>query len=295
MNKNICFIINPVSGTGKWKGVEENIKKYLDSSFSATILYTQYAGHATELAKEAAEKCSYIIAVGGDGLINEVAAGMYTTDAVLGIIPAGSGNSAANHFGIPHGHKEAIEYINTLPYIIADTALVNGRLFLAVAGTGFDAEVAAMFAGSTRRGFLTYIYLSAKKYFTYKPSEYAINVDGKDYRKKAFLISVANTSQYGNNAYISPEASTRDGLLDVCILKPFNPFSSLIIVWGLFRRTLHKSSYLEIIRGKNIEIRKAIANEKLCMHYDGEPGGEMEEIKISIQPKTLKIIRPKTL
>jgi diacylglycerol kinase (ATP) len=149
-----------------------------------------------------------------------------------------------------------------------------------------------MFAESKTRGFFSYIYLSAKKYFSYKPSEYEILVDGKMYRKKAFVISVANGSQYGNNAFIAPEASTKDGMLDVSIIKPFSIFIAPVLLWRLFRRTLHHSPYVEIIRGKNILIRKANKNEKLCLHYDGEPGGKVNEIKISVQPRSLRIITP---
>ncbi|HTA27712.1 MAG TPA: diacylglycerol kinase family protein, partial [Bacteroidia bacterium] len=222
MNNNICFIINPVSGTGKWKGIEENIKKYLSPSFNPIIHYTKYHGHATILAEDATETCPVIIAVGGDGIVNEVAAGMMSSSAIIGIIPAGSGNAVANHFTIPHGQKEAIECINKMHISTIDTALVNDIPFLAVAGTGFDAEVAAMFAESKTRGFFSYIYLSARKYFSYKPADYEIKVDGTVYQKKSFVISVANSSQYGNNAYIAPEASTKDGILDVSIIKPFS-------------------------------------------------------------------------
>jgi len=292
MNKNICFIINPVSGTGKWKGIAENITKYLDPSFTPVIHFTKYHGHATIIAEDATENCSLIIAVGGDGIVNEVAAGMMSTSACIGIIPAGSGNAVANHFTIPLGQKEAIECINQLHFSTVDTALVNGTPFLAVAGTGFDAEVATMFAESKMRGFFSYIYLSAKKYFTYKPALYEIRIDGTIYQRTAFVITVANGSQYGNNAYIAPEASTKDGLLDVCIIKPFSFLIGVSLLWRLFRRTLNHSPNVEIIRGKNIEIRKAKANEKLCLHYDGEPGGEMDAIKFAVQPRSLRIITP---
>lgn len=292
MNNNVCFIINPVSGTGKWKGVEDNIKKYLHPSLIPIIHYTKYHGHATIIAEDATENCSVIIAVGGDGIVNEAAAGILSTSAGLGIIPAGSGNAVANHFTIPHEQKEAIECINKMHFSTVDTALVNGLPFIAIAGTGFDAEVADMFAKSKRRGFFSYLYLSAKKYFTYKPSEYIITVDGKEYRKKAFVISVANSSQYGNNAYIAPEASTKDGLLDVSIIKPFSVPVGVILMWRLFRKTLHHSPYVEIIRGKNIVIRKAKQGEKLCLHYDGEPGGVVDSMKIAVQPRSLRILTP---
>jgi len=292
MNNTICFIINPVSGTGKWKGIEENIKKYLDPSITPVIEFTKYHGHATIIAEDAAENCEIIVAVGGDGIVNEVAAGVMGTSAGIGIIPAGSGNAVANHFTIPHGQREAIECINKMHFSTVDTALVNDIPFLAVAGTGFDAEVAEMFSKSKRRGFFSYIYLSGKKYFSYKPSEYEINIDGTVYHRKVFLISVANGNQYGNNAYIAPDASTKDGLLDVCIMKPFTLISGLAMMVRLFRRTLNRSSFVEIIRGRNIEIRKTNRDEKLCLHYDGEPGGIMDVIKIAVQPRSLRIITP---
>lgn len=292
MNSNICFIINPVAGTGKWRGVEENIKKYLDPLLTPEIHYTKYHGHATIIAEDATEKCSIIVAVGGDGIVNEVAAGMMSTSAGIGIIPAGSGNAVANHFTIPHGQKEAIECINKMHFSAVDTAMVNDIPFLAVAGTGFDAEVAEMFSKSKRRGFFSYIYLSAKKYLSYKPSEYIISIDEKEYRKKAFLISVANGNQYGNNAYIAPDASAKDGLLDICIIKPFSLLAALPLMWRLFHRTLNRSPCVEILRGKTIVLRKTNTNEKLCMHYDGEPGGVVDVIKITVQPKSLRIITP---
>jgi diacylglycerol kinase (ATP) len=292
MNNNICFIINPVSGTGKWKGIEESIKKYLSPELNPVIHFTKYHGHATIIAEDAKDDCSAVIAVGGDGIVNEVAAGINGSSVVIGIVPAGSGNAVARHFTIPLQQKEAIECINHMHLSTVDTALVNGTPFLAVTGTGFDAEVATMFAESKTRGLFSYIYLAAKKYFRYKPSEYDITIDGIPYRKKAFVISVANSSQYGNNAYIAPQASAKDGLLDVSIVKPFNFFSGVTILWRLFRKTLHKSPYVEIIRGKNINIRKADPSKKLCMHYDGEPGGVIDEIKISVQPRSLRIITP---
>ena len=217
---------------------------------------------------------------------------MMSTSAGIGIIPAGSGNAVANHFTIPHGHKEAIECINKMHFSTVDTALVNDIPFLAIAGTGFDAEVAEMFASSTKRGFFSYVHLSTIKYMHYKPSEYEITIDGTIYRKKAFVISVANGNQYGNNAFIAPEASTKDGLLDVSIIKPFQLYSAPALLWRLFSKTLNRSPHVEIIKGKKISIRKVNKDEKLSLHYDGEPGGSVDEIKISVQPRSLRIITP---
>ncbi len=292
MSKKVCFIINPVSGTGSWKGIEQDIMAYIDPSFRIVVYYTEYAGHAIELANDAAATCDVVVAVGGDGLMNEVARGIMGTKAALGIVPAGSGNALARHLHIPLTHKGAIECINKMHIVTIDTATMNDEDFFAVCGTGYDALVANKFAESTKRGFFTYLSLSVKNYFSYKPAEYDITVDGKTVREEAFLISIANSSQYGNNATIAPGASTKDGVLDVCILKPFSLLISPILAVRLFNKTLDNSPYMKVIRGKSISIKNANGNEPLCIHYDGEAAGTASEMHVEIAPMTLKVVVP---
>jgi diacylglycerol kinase (ATP) len=292
MSKKVCFIINPVSGTGSWKGIEQDIMAYIDPSFRIVVYYTEYAGHAIELANDAAATCDVVVAVGGDGLMNEVARGIMGTKAALGIVPAGSGNALARHLHIPLTHKGAIECINKMHIVTIDTATMNDEDFFAVCGTGYDALVANKFAESTKRGFFTYLSLSMKNYFSYKPAEYDITVDGKTVRERAFLISIANSSQYGNNATIAPGASTKDGVLDVCILKPFSLLISPVLAFRLFNKTLDNSPYMKVIRGRSILIKNANGNEPLCIHYDGEAAGTASEMRVEIAPMTLKVAVP---
>jgi len=292
MSKKICFIVNPVSGTGSWKGIEESIDKYLDRSFKAVIYYTEYAGHAIELANDAAKTCDVVVAVGGDGMMNEVARGIMGTNAALAIVPTGSGNALARHLLIPVNHKGAIECINKMYTRVIDTATMNDEDFFAVCGTGFDAEVANKFANSKKRGFFTYLYLSASTYFNYKPQTYDITVDGNTIQVKAFLISIANSSQYGNNAHIAPKASTRDGLLDISIVKPFSLLVSPILAYRLFRWSLDRSPYIITEKGKSINIRNVDKETQLCIHYDGEPAGYADSINVEIAPRTLKVVVP---
>jgi diacylglycerol kinase (ATP) len=292
MNKNICFIINPKSGTGAWKGIENSIKLHLDQSFTVQVFYTKHAGHATEIAKEAAKTCSIVVAVGGDGMMNEVARGLLGTDSALAIVPTGSGNALARHLKIPITHKGSLECINKMNFRIIDTASMNDEDFFAVCGTGYDAEVANKFALSKKRGFFTYVSVAISNYFSYKPAEYDIVIDGNMTKERAFLISIANGSQYGNNAHIAPQASTRDGLLDVCIMKPFSLLVTPILAWRLFRWSLNRSPYMKIVRGKSIRIKNADGHTPLCIHYDGEPAGTADEIRVEVAPKTLKVIVP---
>lgn len=291
ISKKVCFIINPKSGTGYWKGVEKSIATHLDKSFTATILNVERPKHGRELAREAAKTHDIIVAVGGDGMMNETAMGMMNTNALLGIIPTGSGNAMARHLGIPLSHQGAIECINKMNYQTIDSATVNGQPFFAIAGIGFDAEVAAQFALSHKRGFWTYFKLSFTNFFTYKPHEYDIIVDGKTYHEKAFLISIANSSQYGNNAYIAPTASVQDGLLNACVLKPFYWITGTVLAYRLFTKTIHTSSFLSTLQGKEIEIRNA-SGKPLSVHYDGETGEAANSMKFAIQPNTLKVILP---
>jgi diacylglycerol kinase (ATP) len=292
MSKKVCFIINPVSGTGSWKGIEENIEKYLDPSFSRVVFFTEYAGHAIELANDASKTCDVVVAVGGDGMMNEVARGIIGTKAALAIVPAGSGNALARHLEIPLTHKGAIECINKMNTRVIDTATMNDEDFFAVCGTGYDAEVANKFAESSKRGFLTYVTLAMKNYFSYKPATYDIIIDGNAMQKKAFLISIANGSQYGNNAHIAPKASTRDGMLDVCILKPFPLIVAPILALRLFGWSLDNSPYMDVVRGRSIHIRNADRHTPLCVHYDGEPAGTTDEIRVEVAPRTLTVVAP---
>ncbi len=298
---NVCFIINPKSGTGDWKGIEQKITKYLSPQFSSTIVHTKRPGHATELAREAAKTNSVIVAVGGDGLVNETARGVIAAvkaqpegseqETILGIIPTGSGNALARHLGIPMSQKKAIECLNRKHTELIDTATLNDEPFFAVAGTGFDAEVAARFALSGIRGFWTYCRLAFVRFFTYKPAEYIITTDSKGINRKAFLISVANGSQYGNNAFIAPYASLQSGMLDVCILKPFPLLKGPGLVWRLFTKTLDRSPYMETVKGQNIEIRRTDGNP-MPVHYDGETMPPANNLIFEVKPKTLKVILP---
>lgn len=296
-SSKLIFIVNPVAGTGKWKGIEKAIETNLSSSFSYDIFYTNYSGEAKELAQEWSGKCSAVIAIGGDGLVNEIAAGIMNSSSVLGIIPTGSGNALARHLHIPVNKQKAIKIINEMKINTIDTALINSKSFIAIAGTGFDADVAATFAVKKRRGLFTYLYISFFSYFTYHPSYYEIKVDGKIYNEHAFLVSIANGSQYGNNACISPGASVRDGELNVCILKSFPKIIGPWLAAKLFLKNINKSSYYKVIKGKDISIKKCPSPLPtyplpLNFHFDGEVSEPKESLNITIVTASLKVICP---
>jgi diacylglycerol kinase family enzyme len=166
---------------------------------------------------------------------------------------------------------------------------VNNRFFFCTCGTGFDARVGKIFYKLGGRGFMNYLRTVIREFISYKPKKYKIHIDGKKYKQKAFLVTIANAGQYGNNAYIAPEAKIDDGLLDICILRPFPRFKSVILGLRLFNRTIDKSRYLDVFRGREIIIRR---KKKIQMHLDGEPVKMKHHVYVSIVPESLKVIVP---
>ena len=220
--KNIAFIINPISGTKTKNRVTKLIRELLDPlQFAPTVVVTEYAGHATQLAQQFAMQEYYaVVAVGGDGTVNEVASGLIGTNTALGIIPCGSGNGFARHLDISTRMNRAIEMLNNSEAIQVDYGLVNDKPFFSTCGVGFDAVVAQDFSDSDR-GLKGYVQSIFKDLFQYQPENYHLAGDGIDQTTTAFLINFANAGQWGYDAYIAPKASVQDGWLDVAIVSKF--------------------------------------------------------------------------
>ena len=281
--------MNPVSGGKKKDGVPQLIHQYLDATvFDATIVFTDGASHARQIAKEAVDdQYDLVTAVGGDGTVNEVASSLVGTNTTFGIIPCGSGNGLSRFLSIPMDIKKSIENLNTGRTEIIDSAEANGQTFFNMAGMGFDAHISEVFSHEKRRGFVTYIKSTFREINNYKPQTYHIEIDGKLYEREAFMLSFANSSQYGNNAHISPHASVQDGLIDVCIIKQFPIWRLIEMGIRMLRKTADKTGYVEIIRGKHIKITRDRSGP---MHLDGEPHIIGTTVEINVVPASLKII-----
>jgi len=288
---HILFIINPISGGKNKSKLPVLIEKLLDpEKFIPRFTFTAYAGHAAELAEEAANNnFDIIVAVGGDGTINEVASKVHQFKKVLGIIPFGSGNGLARFLQIPLSPGQAVEVINRLKTIEIDTGSFNGKGFYNMAGMGFDAYISSVFAEDKSRGLTGYLKLGLKEVLRYKAQNYNLIIDGEEYKFKAFLISIANSSQYGNNAHISPLASVTDGLLDICIVKEFPIIKLPVLAYEMLTATTHKSRFVEIIKGRDITIKRPVEG---AIHIDGEPMFMGVDIKVSIVPLSLNVIIP---
>ncbi len=284
------FIVNPFSGLGRQKRIEGHIQKVLDGErFDYRVVYTERPHHATRLCEEAIKDAyQLIVAVGGDGTVNEVARPLAGTKVAMGIIPSGSGNGLARHLKISTNPAQAIAVINKMHQRKIDTVKVNDRLFVSIAGVGFDAYIAKKYAGQKKRGFTKYAMLSIQNYFAYKPKKYHLTVDGRTLKRRALFISIANSDQFGYNTSIAPNAKIDDGLVDVCIMKKVPWFKTVILAPLLFSQNLHRSSYLEIIRAREVEIYQ----KKKRINLDGESVKLGQKLHFEVWPLSLIVVTP---
>lgn len=289
MKQRILFIVNPISGGLNKIFIPNLIDKNLDhQKFDAKIIYTSYHTHAKVLADEAvAGDTDIVVAVGGDGTINEVAGVLESSNKTMAIVPCGSGNGLARTLRIPLDNAKAIAKINQLKTTEIDVGVLNNKKFFNMAGMGFDAHISAHFANSVKRGFLGYIKSTLQEVVGYKSQSYTIVINGEQIKTDAFMISLANSSQYGNNAHISPTASTQDGYLDICIIKPFPLKIFPILGYRMFAKTTSSSKYVSIIKAQNFEI---LRETEAAVHVDGEPFLMGKHLTVSVKPLALRII-----
>jgi len=290
--EKILFLINPISGTKHKENLPGIINKQTDTArFDIEIVITRYKGEATEIVSEKLkENYRYFVAVGGDGTVNEIAKALINTPAILGILPVGSGNGLARHLQIPLKPKEAIKIINKQKFQAIDCGLINNTPFFCTCGVGFDALIGEKFAQCKGRGLTNYVKTTIFEYFNYKPETYQITIDHeRKMNVPAFLITFANGSQYGNNAYIAPNADICDGQLDMCILSPFKLYKALGIGIRLFAKNIDRSSLMHSVKASNILLERATEG---VIHFDGEPCRMGKKLEISLINKGLNVIIP---
>jgi len=268
--------------------VPELIERTLDMAvFEHTIVFSDAARHAHIIAKEAIGKYDLVVAVGGDGTVNEIASALVGSEMVMGILPYGSGNGLSRFLDIPMDTEKAIKNLNNWHVEAIDAATANGEWFFNMAGMGFDAHISEVFSHQVKRGFSTYIKSAFREIANYKADTYKIDIDGTLYKREAFMLSFANSSQYGNNAHVSPRASVQDGLLDICVIKPFPLWRFIEMGIRMFTKTAEGSKYVEIIRGKHIIVKR---DRPGPFHLDGEPRIEGTDIEINVVPSSLKLL-----
>lgn len=290
--KKIVFIINPISGTHNKDSLINLLKETIDKKeFTWEVAYTKRAGHAVEIAADAVKNnIDIVVAVGGDGTINEIARSLIHTETALAIIPFGSGNGLARHLQIPMEAKKALQIINEGVEEIIDYGKINGTPFFCTCGVGFDAFVSLKFAEAGKRGPLTYIEKTLTESLKYQPETYELETEDGTQKYKAFLIACGNAAQYGNNAYIAPNATITDGLLDVTILEPFTVLDAPSLAIQLFNKTIDQNSRIKTFKCEKLRIHRSSEG---AVHYDGDPMITGKDIDVEITTNGLRVIVPK--
>lgn len=287
--KHIVFITNPISGTISKAGIPELVEAHLDHTrFSHEFVATQYAGHATLLAQEAAARGADIVcAIGGDGTVNEVGRGLLGTETAMAILPCGSGNGLARHLMLPMDLKRCLDIINLDTVETLDSGVINGHPFFCTCGMGFDAFISMKFAEAGKRGLMTYVEQMLREGLSYKPETYEIEDEMGSKTYKAFLISAANASQYGNNAYIAPHASMSDGLLDVIIMQPFSLIEAPQVTLEMLNKTIDKNVNIRTFKARHVHIHRSKPG---LIHYDGDPLMSDADVEIEVKPKSIRVV-----
>lgn len=289
--RKILALINPISGTLNKDSLPKSIDKIIDSEkFEIEIKYTEHANHAYELSKEAAANGYYgVLAIGGDGTVNEVASALCDTETALGIIPLGSGNGLARHLRIPLNIDKAISIINENHIENFDYCTANDRKFFCTCGLGFDAQVSSTFAKRGKRGPVGYFQSAISEYIKYRSQTYKITSSNGIITEKAFIIACGNASQYGNNAYITPNADMQDGEIDVTVMLPITPFDTAMLGLLLFSKHIDQDVNIISFRTADLSIER---ESEGIMHLDGEPVNMPKTIEIKCHKGGLKIFVP---
>ncbi|HAO06534.1 MAG TPA: diacylglycerol kinase [Chryseobacterium sp.] len=281
--EKVAFIINPFSAKKNYQPFLNELKAkvkdplyYISESIPGTDQFIQDHFNTVEI----------FVAIGGDGTISTVARNLINTEKILAIFPAGSGNGFSNETQFSKNLDELLEKIRTKNSRKIDTFTVNERLSINVSGTGFDGKVVKEFEKTTR-GFKNYIKVSFKTFFSYKPIKLKFfDEKYKQYNGKYLMVNIANTRQFGNNAYIAPHASKSDGLVDMVLVKKFPFFYSMLFAFRMFTKKLKQDDYITYLPVSEIEFKVNTKN----WHLDGEFNKIKSPVRVKVQPSSLRIL-----
>lgn len=293
IRKKIYTIINPISGTKSKKEIPEMMASVDPREYEVHILMTGYEGHATQIAQDAIKDgVECVIAVGGDGTINEVAKALVGTDVVLGIIPSGSGNGLARDLNIPLNYTKALEIIQQGNTASIDYGIANDHIFFCTCGVGFDALVSEKVLNQSSRGKFMYAKSMLDVYVNFKPEHYKVTTPDGTFDDTSFLITCANASQYGNNGFIAPEADMQDGKMNIAILKSLAPIDIPQTAIQLISKNIgNNANLVEIITSEALIERKTAG----VMHLDGNAIQTDKDICVKIIKQGLKVLVPKEI
>ncbi len=293
MKTKTVVVVNPISGVGKQKKIESILKENLNQDFfDYSVRYTEHIHHGTEIAREAAEQgVDCVVAVGGDGSVNDVAQGLKDTGVTLGIIPCGSGNGLARSLKIPLTPASAVKLLNQRNEHFIDSIVINDKyISVNAAGVGFDAHIARLMKAAKTRGFAAYTNLILREYASYKNNTYRLTVDGRTLERSAWFIAIANGRQFGYNLSVAPKANLSDGFIDISIIDKIPLDHILITAPMAFMNLLDHSQHAEMFRAKDIVIE---GNVHKWVNIDGEGENLGKELHFVNHPQSIKIFARK--
>lgn len=288
MPRKLLFIVNPNAGKKISNHLIDTIRKEFPQNVYYQIVVWKDKNHFKEVLDILhSQNYTDVVAVGGDGTVNQVAKSIVGTGITLGIVPAGSGNGLARSLGLSMKVEEVIKQIYEGKTISIDNGTVNGIPFFCTSGVGFDAHIGNLFATATKRGLQAYVKITLRELFKYRAKNYTLKFNGEEIKRKAFLITVANAGQYGNDFYIAPQANMQDGKFHIAILKPFNPFSIFGLFIKIIKNKAHLSKHIETYITDKLTITR---EEKDTVHFDGEPAIEGNQVVYECNAKSLNVI-----
>jgi YegS/Rv2252/BmrU family lipid kinase len=281
------FVLNPASGVPP---VNFIVSKELEIRKKELSFHKSLTKEETgSLIRDNFDKYEIFVAAGGDGTVHTVATELVGTNKILGVLPLGSGNGFAKEFGFKMNVRSLLADIKKGESVDIDVIKINDNLCLNVAGIGLDSFVAHSFNNLKLRGFVPYVWLTLKTFLALRPFHVKIRCDGEEIvSEKLFVLTIANTRQFGNNAFIAPEASPNDGMIDVVLIKPFPKIFGSLFILRLFTKKINKSKYVRHFKtDKEIEIETA----ETRFHIDGEPLDISGKVVINIKREVLKVLK----
>lgn len=280
---NAAFIINPFSGRKNYQNFLQKLRKKVGEH---QILISKSPEDTQDFIKHNFDKYDIFVAIGGDGTISNVAQNLINTEKILAAFPAGSGNGFSRETDFEENFDQLLQKIESANTKRIDTFMVNESFSINVSGAGFDGQVVKEFE-KTNRGLYNYVVVSIATFFKYKPIDIQFsNQDYQCYNGKYLMLNIANTRQFGNNAYIAPNASKSDGLVDLVLVKKFPLHYALLFAYRMFTKALKNDDYVQYIPVAETELKVNTQN----WHIDGEFRKIESPIHIKVLPKSLNIL-----